>query len=79
MIEKNPEKEKENLEKLSTTTRAPTTMVPTPTSWYSVYGTVQRDPHVVLPLKPGINLCFNWNGKDEEVSLLHDLYYDIIF
>ena len=35
--------------------------------------------HVVLPLKPGINLCFNWNGKHGEVCLLHVLSYDIIF
>ena len=33
------------------------------------YGGVYRDPHVVLPLKEGINLCFNWNGKNEEVCV----------
>ena len=33
------------------------------------YGGVCRDPHVVLPLNKGINLCFNWNGKNEEVCM----------
>merc|ERR1719354_1245853 len=45
----------------------PSTVNPTA---YPNYGGVYRDPHVVLPLKPGINLCFNWNGKDKEVTNL---------
>jgi len=34
------------------------------------YGGVYRDPHVVLPLASGVNLCFNWDGKDKEVHNL---------
>ena len=45
----------------------PSTVNPTA---YPQYGGVYRDPHVVLPLKPGVNLCFNWNGKDKEVCVV---------
>ena len=48
----------------------PSTVNPTV---YPNYGGVYRDPHVVLPIKPGVNVCFNWNGKDEEVFLFRIL------
>jgi len=80
------DEEKEKLAKLTTTTAIPTRTVPTtrppvtnkpftqsPTSDPYVnpnYGGVFRDPHVVLPLKPGVNLCFNWNGEDKEITNL---------
>ena len=84
------DEEKEKLAKLTTTTAIPTRTVPTtrppvtnkpftqsPTSDPYVnpnYGGVFRDPHVVLPLKPGVNLCFNWNGEDKEVCCLNAVW-----
>ena len=50
------------------TSTVPTPFTVNPTG-YPKYGGVYRDPHVVLPLKPGVNLCFNWIGKDKEVCL----------
>ena len=52
----------------------PSTVNPTV---YPNYGGVYRDPHVVLPIKPGVNLCFNWNGKDEEVFLFNNFMYKL--
>ena len=79
------DEEKPRRAKLTTATVAPTRVASTHTQLtknkftqpstvsptaYPNYGGVYRDPHVVLPLKPGVNLCFNWNGKDKEVCVV---------
>ena len=83
-VEINLKEEEENarLAKFTTTTAATTTTVATTTvtstttepydyidDFYDDYGNIFRDPHVLLPLKPGVNLCFDWNGKDKEVCV----------
>merc|ERR1719376_857886 len=79
------DEEKEKLAKLTTTvapartatttrppvTNKPFTQPPTGNQYVNPsYGGVFRDPHVVLPLKRGVSLCFNWNGEAKEITNL---------
>ena len=51
-----------------------------PTDQTPYWGGYYRDPHVVLPLKLGVNLCFDWDGKDGEVGFQFlYVHYIIIF
>ena len=84
-VEINLKEEEENarLAKFTTTTAAPTTTTASTTTatstttepydyiddYYDDFGNIFRDPHVLLPLKPGVNLCFDWNGRDKEVRI----------
>ena len=50
-----------------------------PTDGYPYWGGYYRDPHVVLPLKSGLNLCFDWDGEDGEVGFQFLYVHCIMF
>lgn len=33
-------------------------------------GGFSGDPHFMIPVKPDLNICFNWDGQENEVRIL---------
>ncbi|XP_039265384.2 inter-alpha-trypsin inhibitor heavy chain H5-like [Styela clava] len=36
-------------------------------------GGFSGDPHFIIPIQPGINICFNWDGQEDEI---YNFIYD---